>query len=151
MDDRPATWASTPDSYTRTVLIRAPIQTIFAMLATLEGIRTWWEGSVTGTASEHGDLRFSFPDSDDYTQVRVDRVTYPSDVAWLVIEDSGFGGEWMGTSILFHLDEDVDGSCMLTLHHDGLTPALDCFIDCRSGWDRHLEGIQKGAEMTSDD
>ena len=151
MDDRPIAMEDVPDSYAKAIHLRAPIQSIFAMIATLEGIRAWWEGSVTGNASEQGSLRFSLPDSDDYTQIRVDGVTFPSDVAWSVIEDSGFGGEWMGTNILFHLDEDVDGSCVLTLHHDGLTPALDCFIDCRSGWDRHLEGIRKGAETTSED
>ena len=149
MDDQPRAMASAPNSYTKTIGIRAPIQTIFAMVATLEGIRAWWEGSVKGNASEHGGLSFLLPDSDDYTQIRVDGVTFPSDVAWSVVEDSGFGGEWMGTSILFHLDEDIDGTCVLTLHHDGLTPALDCFIDCKSGWNRHLEEIRAGAEMTS--
>jgi uncharacterized protein YndB with AHSA1/START domain len=132
--------------YTKAISIRAPIGTVFAMLATLEGISSWWEGSVTGDASEQGGLRFSLSDSDDYAHMSVDSVIAPSDVAWSVLEDSGFGGEWMGTSIRFHIEEDVDGSCVLTLHHQGMTPALDCFVDCKTGWDRHLGRMRDNAE-----
>jgi uncharacterized protein YndB with AHSA1/START domain len=135
--------------YTKAISIRAPIGTVFPMLASLDGIGSWWEGSVTGNAAEQGELRFSLPDSDDYTQIIVDSVIVPSDVAWSVLEDNGFGGEWMGTSITFHIEEDVDGSCTLTLHHRGMTPALDCFVDCRSGWDRHLDRIRRNAEADS--
>jgi len=149
MEDR-ATAASTQDTnYTKAIPIKAPIDTIFAMLATIEGINAWWDGSATGNASEQGELRFSLPDSDDYTQMKVESVIFPTDIAWSVLEDSGYGGEWIGTSILFHIEEDVDGSCTLTLHHQGLTPALDCFGDCASGWDRHLQGIRENAETAS--
>jgi uncharacterized protein YndB with AHSA1/START domain len=136
-------------NYTKAISVEAPISTVFAMLATLEGIRSWWEGTVAGDASEQGELRFALPDSDDYTKISVDSVTVPNDIAWSVLEDSGFGGEWMGTSIFFHLEEDVDGSCTLTLHHRGMTPALDCFVDCQSGWDRHLAQIRHNAEAAS--
>jgi hypothetical protein len=81
--------------------------------------------------------------------MKVDSTTFPTDVAWSVLEDSGYGGEWIGTSILFHIEEDVDGSCTLTLHHQGLTPALDCFGDCKSGWDLHLDRIRANAESAS--
>lgn len=137
---------SAQDNYIKAISIAAPMDSIFAMLATLEGISSWWEGSVTGDASERGELRFSLPDSDDYTRISVDSVIVPTDVAWSVLEDSGFGGEWMGTRIVFHVEEDVDGSCVLTLHHQGMTPALDCFVDCKTGWDRHLGRMRENAE-----
>jgi activator of Hsp90 ATPase-like protein len=145
MDDE-AVAADVPDSYTKAIHIGARIDAVFERVATLDGIKAWWEGSVTGNASEEGGLRFSLPDSDDYTEMKVDSVVVPNDVAWSVLEDSGYGGEWMGTVIHFHLDEDLDGSCVLTLHHEGLTPALDCFMDCRTGWDRHLDRIRQSAE-----
>jgi hypothetical protein len=135
--------------YSKHIAVQAPVDALFATVATLKGIRAWWEGSVSGNADEQGELRFSLHDSDDYTQMRVDSVVFPTDVVWSVLEDSGYGGEWIGTSILFHIDEDVDGSCMLTLHHQGLTPALDCFGDCSSGWDRHLQRIRDAAERDS--
>jgi uncharacterized protein YndB with AHSA1/START domain len=145
--DDGASTAAIHDGYTKIVHVRAPIKTVFDLLATLDGIRAWWEGSVTGNASEQGGLRFSLPDSDDYTQMRVDSLIIPNDVEWSVLEDSGYEGQWNGTRILFHLDEDVDGLCTLALHHEGMTPALDCFTDCSSGWDRHLDRIRISAEM----
>jgi uncharacterized protein YndB with AHSA1/START domain len=149
MDDEAAA-ANTQGGYTRAIHIGARIEAVFERLATLDGIKAWWEGSVVGKASAEGGLRFTLPDSDDYTQMRVDSVVAPTDVAWSVVEDSGYGGEWTGTSIVFHLDEDVDGSCILTLHHRGLTPALDCFMDCRTGWDRHLDRIRESAETATE-
>lgn len=149
MNDRAPATSATDTNYTQAIHISAPIETIFAMLASVDGINSWWDGVATGQASEQGELRFAIPDSDDYTQMKVESVIFPTDVAWSVLEDSGYGGEWIGTSILFHLEEDVDGSCTLTLHHQGLTPALDCFGDCKSGWNRHLGKIRDNAEAVT--
>ncbi|MET0582656.1 MAG: SRPBCC domain-containing protein [Pseudoxanthomonas sp.] len=149
MPDRAATENTQDTNYSKAIHIEALIESVYAAIATLEGINAWWDGSVSGDASEQGELRFSLHDSDDYTQMKVDSAIFPTDVAWSVLEDSGYGGEWIGTSILFHIEEDVDGSCTLTLHHQGLTPTLDCFGDCKSGWDRHLEKIRENAELAS--
>jgi uncharacterized protein YndB with AHSA1/START domain len=149
MEDDSEAASAQGTNYTKAIPIGAPIETVFALLATLEGINTWWKGVVTGSATEHGELRFSLHDSDDYTQMKVESAIFPTDIAWSVLEDSGYGGEWIGTGILFHLEEDVDGSCTLTLHHQGMTPALDCFGDCATGWDRHLQAIRDNAEASS--
>ena len=148
--DRVATSIDKEDaSYAKRIQIKAPIELVFEAVSTLEGISSWWDGPVSGDASEHGELRFAVADSDDYALMKVDSVIFPTDVAWSVIEDSGYGGEWINTAILFHLEEDIDGSCTLVLHHQGLTPALDCYSDGQSGWDHHLQNIRIRAEAAN--
>ena len=136
-------------SYVKTARIAAPVDTVFGLLSTLEGIRTWWDGQVEGSAAEEGELRFDIADSDDYSLMRVESVVVPTDVVWSVIEDSGYSGEWSNTAIRFHLQDDVDGSTTLALHHQGLTPALDCYEDCSSGWDSYLSRMKQAAETSS--
>ena len=149
MDDVATSIDKEDASYAKRIEIKAPIELVFEAVSTLEGIGGWWDGSVSGDASEHGEIRFAVADSDDYALMKVDSVIFPTDVAWSVIEDSGYGGEWINTAILFHLEEDIDGSCALVLHHQGLTPALDCYSDCQSGWDHHLQNIRLKAEAAS--
>lgn len=132
--------------YSNRIHIQAPVDRVFALLTTLEGIKTWWEGTVSGDPAELGELRFGIHDSDDYTQVQVAGTSFPTDVAWSVLEDSGYGGEWLNTSIVFHLQEELDASTGLVLHHQGLTPLLDCFADCATGWDQRLQDIKQAAE-----
>lgn len=134
--------------YFKKISIDAPSDTVFKLLTTLEGIGSWWQGTVGGEPGEGGELRFGTTDSDDYTQVEVTSLVSPSEVAWRVLEDNGYAGEWNDTTILFHLQEDLDGSTLLSLSHQGLTPVLDCFSDCVEGWSDHLRRIKRQAEAS---
>jgi len=136
-------------TYSSRIHIQAPVDQVFALLTTLEGIQAWWKGSVSGDPAELGELRFGIHDSDDYTRIEVTARVFPTDVAWSVLEDSGYGGEWLNTSMAFHLQEELDASTLLSLHHQGLTPLLDCYADCASGWDQHLQDIKQAAESSS--
>ena len=138
--------ATEAPGYSRHIPIQAPVDRVFALLTTLEGIRTWWEGQVSGDPAELGELRFGLHDSDDHARVQVSGTLFPTDVAWSVLEDNGYGGEWLDSSIRFHLQEELDASTTLSLHHHGLTPLLDCYEDCATGWDRRLQDIRQAAE-----
>lgn len=137
-------------TYSRRIQIQAPIERVFALLTTLEGIQSWWEGKVSGDPTELGELSFGIHGSDDHTRVQVTGTVSPTDVAWSVLEDSGYGGEWLDTSMAFHLQEELDASTLLSMHHQGLTPLLDCYADCASGWDRRLQEIRQAAESAHD-
>jgi uncharacterized protein YndB with AHSA1/START domain len=39
-------------SYSKSIHIMAPIESVFTTIATLEGIDAWWDGSVSGNAAE---------------------------------------------------------------------------------------------------
>jgi hypothetical protein len=43
--------------------------------------------------------------------------------------------DWVGTSIHFDLTPPASGGTDLDFRHVGLTPRLECFHDCKSGWD----------------
>lgn len=135
--------------YSRRIHIQAPVDRVFVLLTTLEGIQAWWEGNVSGDPTELGELDFGIHDSDDHTRVQVSGTVFPTDVAWSVLDDSGYGGEWSDTSMEFHLQEELDASTFLSLRHHGLTPLLDCYADCASGWDQRLQEIKQAAESAS--
>ena len=138
--------AGAGEDYARRLSIQAPIDRVYALLTTLEGIEAWWEGRVSGDPGELGELRFGAEDSDDYARIQVAGASFPSDVAWSVLEDSGYGDQVLDTTMVFHLQEELDASTCLTFRHQGLTPLLDCFVDCTTGWDHRLERIKRVAE-----
>jgi len=56
---------------------------------------------------------------------------------WTVLECM-FLPDWAGTRPRFELTPRETGGCELRFRHQGLTPQLECFSMCRSGWDHYL-------------
>jgi uncharacterized protein YndB with AHSA1/START domain len=128
--------------YARTVEIDAPAQQVFHSLATLEGIRGWWTPTVNGDPSSGGEFTVRFEhleDGEDQVKVlRVDEAA-PSRVAWTCVFDRRHP-EWERTRMVFELEE-AGGRTRLEFRHEGLTPALDCYLVCEAGWDYFLASI----------
>ena len=136
--------ASPDDDYTKTLVLSAPCETVFAALATLDGPKNWWTRRVSGDASEGGDLRFAFAGVDGGCLMHVDRADRPCFVQWSCRE-STILPDWVGTVITFDLREHSAG-CELHFRHAGLTPALDCFALCQRGWNQYLPSLQSYVE-----
>ena len=45
--------------------------------------------------------------------------------------------EWTGTSVVWELEAVAEGTS-IHMTHLGLTPDVECFSNCRQGWDRHI-------------
>jgi hypothetical protein len=60
-------------------------------------------------------------------------------VVWSV-EAAPLTPDWVGTTIIFELEESGDGA---TIHfrHQGLTPGLECFDMCHAGWTHYVGSL----------
>jgi uncharacterized protein YndB with AHSA1/START domain len=125
--------------------IPASRETVHKLLTEIDGLKQWWVNPVKGTPVKGGKLRFGFQDSDEYSLMTVDSATTDK-VQWTVIEDTGFNGEWVGTTIVFELREKDEHHTELKLRHIGLTPDLKSYKPCKEAWGHYLTNIKKIGE-----
>jgi uncharacterized protein YndB with AHSA1/START domain len=132
----------TTDSFTADVRYPASPAAVYDALATPGGSRGWWsthgDGDAAAIAGQH--IRLDWSD-DDHVVFRVDAADRPAALRWTCVAQHDRNlprpDEWVGTSVIFSLTADGDGT-LLHFEHQGLTPTLECFGACRDGWDFFL-------------
>lgn len=136
--------------YTKQVHFHVARECVFDAITTLEGLGGWWTPIVRGQTTVGDELRFSFEGLNEYIAMRVDKINRPSSVHWTCIIHTSLP-EWAGTQPKFDLVAETPHSCELHFRHVGLTPKLECFHDCKLGWDHFLaslvEYVERGKGM----
>lgn len=127
-----------PDFTTTFVVSKSPPE----VFAAVNDPRSWWDGEVTGTTDRIG-AEFTYRHGDQHTSVqRIAELVPGERVVWEVVSSAlGFVDEpepWAGTRITFEFEPDDDGT-RVTMVHDGLVPALECYDACSAGW-QHVAG-----------
>lgn len=96
----------------------------------------WWEVTATGSADKQGDTFAVKMSGDSYFNIKVDEIGARR-VVWLVTgchmpwyKDKT---EWTGTKMIFELNGDT-----LTFTHEGITPEVECYNDCKKGWTQFI-------------
>ncbi len=133
------------DDYTTRVTFRAPRERVFDAIATTGGVRGWWTTSVCGSGGAGGELRLEFEGLDEHIVLLIEKANRPFAVQWSCLVHSGLP-EWVGTKMMFDLVEHTPSECELSFRHMGLTPKLECYDDCRLGWDHFLMSLVEYAE-----
>ncbi len=135
--------ADTVDAdYTAQLELTASPDTVFDALTTTAGLTAWWT-PASGSGLAGGELTFHFgPGS--AAVMRVDKAEPGVGVRWTnvacMVED------WVGTTISFDLEPLPSGGTRVHFRHGGLTPKLECFDDCKSGWDHFIPSFAAYAE-----
>lgn len=132
-------------SYRRQIEFTKPPEAVLAALATPAGVAGWWV-PATGSGSEGGELHLTFPPG--IGVFRVDHAAPPATVVWTVLK-CDFLPDWVGTRIIFSLRPGTDGGTTLDFRHEGLTAQLECFDQCRQGWDFYLPSLRDYVELGS--
>jgi uncharacterized protein YndB with AHSA1/START domain len=128
--------------YQSQLMLSASPHTVFAALTTTEGLTSWWT-PVTGDGLAGGELTFSFgPQA--WVTMRVDAAERDVRVSWTTL--SCHFEDWVGTTLQFDIEAAPAGSTELRFRHHGLTPRLECFSDCKSGWDHFIPSLRAYAE-----
>jgi uncharacterized protein YndB with AHSA1/START domain len=126
--------------------ILASREAVHKLLTEIAGLEQWWENPVKGSPVKGGKLRFEFQDSDEHTVMTVDSAA-PDKVQWTVIEDTGFNGEWVGTTIEFALRQKDEHRVELKFRHIGLAPGMESYEPCKEAWQYYLTNIKKLGEQ----
>jgi uncharacterized protein YndB with AHSA1/START domain len=124
--------------YTAALNLRGSIEVAFDALTTTDGLAAWWT-EVSGTGTRGGELRFTFGSDASAVTMRVDGAERGR-VEWTCLDCHV--SDWVDTSLSFGLTARSDGGCDLEFRHRGLTPKLECYLDCKSGWDHFIPSLQ---------
>lgn len=128
--------------------ITAPISAEEAM-EHISDVQGWWAKQFEGSSSQLHDVftvRFGGPKG-TFVTFEITELIPGKKVVWYVtdcylhwINDKH---EWTGTSVVWELAAwelapDAEGT---TIHmtHQGLTPEVECFEDCKVGWTHHIK------------
>ncbi|HSU98286.1 MAG TPA: SRPBCC domain-containing protein [Gemmatimonadaceae bacterium] len=128
-------------------IVAAP-EVVFRALTTPRGIAGWWTHLVTGAFTERGVIRLEFDGMDEHIDLRQDALQPNRLVEWTCLEHSSLP-EWRETTMRFMLEPSDANATDLNFEHDGLSPELKCYNDCRRGWDHFLHSLSDFAERGS--
>jgi hypothetical protein len=126
--------------YTASITVDATPQEAFK---NINSVTKWWTDDLKGSSQKLNDeFTVRFGDVHMSKQKLVE-VIPDKKVVWLVtdsklnfIEDES---EWTGTKISFELSNNNDKT-QIHFTHFGLVPEVECYIDCRRGWDHYIKG-----------
>ena len=133
------------NSYSKSLTIKSPIGKVFAAVATVSGLKGWRPPLVTGSAAQGRKIRFGFRGMDEFIIMRVTASEAPTYVEWRCETHSSLE-EWKNSRPIFKFSRQANGASKLDFRHVGLGPNLECFDDCRLGWDHFLASIKSLCE-----
>jgi hypothetical protein len=128
--------------YESKLTLGASADVVFDALTTIDGLAAWWT-PVTGSGLSGGELTFSFGPAAEAV-MRVDAAERGVGVRWTNL--ACVQQDWVGTTLHFDIRATSDGGTELHFRHAGLTPRLECFSDCKSGWDHFIPSLRAYVE-----
>ncbi len=125
------------------VVDRSPAE----VFAAINDVRGWWTGDITGPTDQLG-AEFTYQHGEIHRSTqRVVELVPDVRVGWLItaarLTFAAQPDEWVGTQVVFDLDPVPTGT-EVRFSHLGLTPDLDCFDGCSTGWRFFVGGVLPG-------
>ena len=126
-------------NYTASLKVDAPPQEVFK---SINNVTDWWTENTEGSSQKLNDeFTVRFGDIHYSNQKLVEFVPNKK-VVWLVtdsrlswIKDKQ---EWTNTKISFEIISKGTYT-QLIFTHIGLVPEIECYNDCRKGWDQYIK------------
>jgi uncharacterized protein YndB with AHSA1/START domain len=135
-------FAGLDQDYQSQMTLAAAPEVVFEALTTTAGLAGWWT-PVTGDGLAGGELTFSFgPESQ--AVMRVDAAEPGVGIRWTNL--ACHVEDWVGTTVHFGIEATPGGGTELRFRHVGLTPRLECYSDCKSGWDHFIPSLRAYVE-----
>ncbi len=142
----PSALAVTTDSddYTYDMQVHAQLPQVIAALTDDAVIGRWW--TAVTRSEHHGDEVRLFMGGDAPAVVcTVEHAPGTGEVSWTVTECAVMA-DWVGTAPSFSVQPSDDGTCTIEFRHIGLRPALECFDQCRAGWNHFMPSLHQFLE-----
>lgn len=116
--------------------ITAPITPAEA-IKKIGNIPGWWGVTFTGSTEKQNDRFTVKMTGDSFFNFTVEELVPGKRVVWLVTDCYmpwySDKKEWTNTRLIFDLRE-KNGVIEIRFTHEGLTPEVECYKDCESGW-----------------
>ena len=113
----------------------------------IRNVRDWWSGYYSeeiqgNTETLNDEFSFRAADGAHFSKQKLVEVIPNKKIVWLIteskftyIEDQD---EWTDTKVIFEISRN-DGKTQLVFTHEGLTPEVECYDACASGWTQYLQ------------
>jgi uncharacterized protein YndB with AHSA1/START domain len=139
----PSVTAASGD-YTYEMQVHVPPAQIIEALTDDTVISRWW--TAVTRSERHGDDVQLFMGGDTPAMVfTVEHTPATSEVTWTVT-DCAVMADWVGTKPSFAVQPSDDGTFSIAFRHVGLNPALECFDQCRAGWNHFMPSLHQFLE-----
>jgi len=108
----------------------------------ITNIPGWWGISFEGNADKEN-AKFSIKmGGDSFFHLNVEKLLPGKKIVWTVLDCNmpwySDKHEWTNTKLIFELAE-KDGLTDIIFTHEGLTPEIECYKDCASGWTHWIQ------------
>lgn len=108
----------------------------------ISNVPGWWGVTFSGNSEKQGDKFTVRMTGDSFFDLTVQQLVPGKRLVWLVTDCHmpwySDKTEWTNTRLIFDLKEDA-GITNLTFTHEGLTPKVECYKDCESGWSHWIK------------
>jgi uncharacterized protein YndB with AHSA1/START domain len=119
----------------------APLETVYAAVATPEGIAGWWTTETTGTSEVGSTVITRFGDLGGF-DLEVLQLDPEGRVRWLVTDGPP---EWIGTQISWELRQD-GAYTIVNFAHEGWREPVEFLHHCSTKWATFLLSLKAYAE-----
>ena len=103
----------------------------------ISNVPGWWGVTFSGNSEKQNDKFLVKMGGDSFFDFTVTELIPRKRVVWLVTDCNmpwyNDKKEWANTKLIFDLSE-KGGVTTLNFVHEGLTPDVECYLDCAPGW-----------------
>ncbi len=103
----------------------------------ISNIPDWWGVTFSGSSEKQNDTFVIKMGGDSFFNFTVAEIIPNKKIVWLVTDCNmpwyADKKEWTNTKLIFELTENL-GITNLSFTHEGLTPDVACYKDCKPGW-----------------
>ncbi len=123
--------------YAAGISVNASPEQVFSHIC---NVPAWWATNFSGDASRlHAAFTVRFQET--YVDFTVEEIIPAEKIVWRVTDCHLYWlddkKEWLGTAVVWNIRPQA-GATAVSMTHQGLTPALPCFNDCKKGWDFYV-------------
>ena len=126
--------------------IKAEVSKVYAALATVEGVASWWTRETTGESKPGGSVkvRFSSPTGKEMGKMEfeVTKLQPDREVRWRFTSGPE---EWLGTSVSFKLTQDGEYT-LVAFGHNDWREAVEFTAHCSMKWATFLLSLKQLVE-----
>lgn len=123
--------------YTASITVNADAKTAQEAISK---VPEWWTAGYTGNSEKLNDV-FTVTFGETFVTFKVTEVVQDKRVVWKVTDCylhwQNDKKEWNDTEVAWDIAS-KDNSTSITMTHVGLVPEVECYENCREGWDFYI-------------